>query len=176
MGDWGGQTGRMSATTIRAVGGDEWPAWRDLRLRALAEAPEAFRATLDEEQRQSDSWWAHLIGHTVDDPRGGLWIAENDGEAVGMLFGRLNLDQDLLSIGAMWVVPEARRLGIGQGLLDAALEWARGKGAKEAELWVTEGNSRATLFYRRSGFQPTTDTQPLRENSPLTVRRHISDL
>ena len=103
-------------------------------------------------------------------------MAEDDGEAVGMLFGRLNPDQDLLSVGAMWVAPQARRLGIGRELLDAALEWARGEDAKVAELWVTEGNSAAESFYRRAGFKPTTDAQPLRDNSSLTVRRLKSDL
>jgi GNAT superfamily N-acetyltransferase len=165
----------MSAT-IRNIGAEEWPLRRDLRLLALAEAPEAFRATLDEEQRQSDSWWADLIGRTADHPRGGLWVAENDGEAVGMLFARLSPDQDLPSVGAMWVAPQSRRLGIGQDLLDAALEWARGKGAEIAEQWVTDGNSSAESFYRQTGFQPTTDTQPLRDNSSLTARRYTSQL
>jgi hypothetical protein len=53
------------SVTIRAIGGKEWPLWRSLRLRALADSPDAYRATLDEEFNQPDEWWAEIIGKTA---------------------------------------------------------------------------------------------------------------
>ena len=162
--------------TIRAIGGEEWQLWRSLRLRALADSPDAFRATLEEEINQPDEWWAEIIGVTAEHPRGGLWTAELDGEAVGMLFGRIDREGRVLSVGAMWVSPNVRRLGVGDGLLQAAFEWGREAGVRRAELWVTEGNSIAQSFYTHAGFRPTPETQPLRKGSPLTVNKLVSDL
>jgi RimJ/RimL family protein N-acetyltransferase len=69
--------------TIRSIEAEEWPLWRDLRLQSLGDSPDAFRSTLEEERTQSDEWWAEIIGSTANHPRGGLWIAEEGGEAVG---------------------------------------------------------------------------------------------
>lgn len=52
----------------------------------------------------------------------------------------------------------------------------REAGAGRAELWVTEGNSMAQSFYTHAGFRPTPETQPLRNGSPLTVNKLLTDL
>ena len=170
-----GQTGSVSVT-IRTIKPDEWPLWRDIRLRALADSPGAFRPTLEEERGHADEWWAESIGTAAKHPRGGLWVAENDGEGVGMLFGGLSTDLDVLDVGAMWVASRFRQTGIGSGLLQAAMEWGRDSGAVRAELWVAEENSIALSFYRSVGFRPTADTQRLREGSYLIVRKLVTDL
>ena len=159
------------SVTIRAIGANEWPVWRDLRLRALADSPEAFRPTLAGESAQPDEWWVEIIGTTAAHPRGELWLAWVDDEAVGMLFGRVDRECTRLEIGAMWVAPEVRREGVGSGLIRACVEWGRGCGASTASLWATEENSEAVAFYQRHGFRPTESTEELRPGSHLTVRR-----
>jgi GNAT superfamily N-acetyltransferase len=161
---------------IRTIAAGEWPVWRDLRLRALAEAPDAFRPTLEEESNQPDRWWSELIGATVEHPRGGLWVAWADDEAVGMLFGRLDEEYTVMEIGAMWVAPDVRRQSVGTGLIEAAIEWARGLGVSVASLWATEDNTEAVAFYRQRGFQSTEVTNTLRPGSHLTVRKLETDL
>jgi GNAT superfamily N-acetyltransferase len=157
--------------TIRAIGGEEWPLWRELRLRALADSPDAFRSTLEEESSQPDEWWAEIIGTTAEHPRGGLWVATVHGEPAGILFGRIDPAYTTLHVGAMWVAPEFRSHGVGPRLVEAAVDWAKGSGVSLAELWVTEGNARAAAFYQRHGFRPADDTQALRLGSDLTVRK-----
>jgi GNAT superfamily N-acetyltransferase len=164
------QTASMNVT-IRAIGAEEWPLWRDLRLRALADSPDAFRPTLAEESAQPDEWWAEIIGTTAAHPRGELWIAWVDGEAVGMLFGRVDREYMVLEIGAMWVAPAARRAGVGSGLIQACVEWGRVCGASTATLWATEVNREAVAFYERHGFRSTESTEALRPGSHLAVRR-----
>jgi hypothetical protein len=45
---------------IRVVQDEEWKKARDLRLRALADAPESFGSSLAEEERLSHrAWRAH---------------------------------------------------------------------------------------------------------------------
>jgi GNAT superfamily N-acetyltransferase len=156
---------------IRTMAAKEWPVWRDLRLRALADAPDAFRPTLEEEINQPDQWWRELVRATVEHRRGGLWVAWADDEAVGMLFGRVNEEYTVLEIGAMWVAPNVRRQSVGTGLIEAAIDWARGLGVSIASLWVTEDNAEAVAFYRRHRFQPSGVTDALRPGSHLTVRK-----
>lgn len=166
----GCQNGPVDAT-IRTLGAEEWPIWRELRLRALADDPAAFRATIEEESTQPDQWWSELIGTTAEHPRGGLWVAWFEGDPVGMLLGRIDETHTVLRIGAMWVAPAARRLGVGSDLIRAAIEWAHSLGVAVASLWVTEENVEAVAFYERHGFQPTETTDVLRPGSNLIVRK-----
>jgi GNAT superfamily N-acetyltransferase len=157
--------------TIRTIEAEEWPLWRDLRLRALADSPDAFRTTLEEESYQPDAWWAELIEATVEHPRGDLWVAWVEGAPVGMLFGRVDGEYTMLVIGAMWVAPEMRRHTVGSGLIQACVEWGRALGVHAASLWATEENRGAVAFYERQGFRPTKATEALRPGSHLTARR-----
>lgn len=156
---------------IRPITGDEWRLWRSLRLRAVEESPDSFRSTLAAESAEAEDWWKKLIGATAEHPRGLLLVAEAGTDPIGMLFGRLDDDGEVLDIGAMWVDPEARRQGAGSGLLEAALAWGRNAGATRAELWVTVGNEAAERLYEGAGFASTGETEPLREGSELTVVR-----
>ncbi len=161
---------------IRTISGDEWRLWRSLRLRAVEDAPDSFRSTLGEESAEADEWWRDLIGRTAEHPRGLLLVAEVDADPVGMLFGRLDDNSELLDIGAMWVDPFIRRKGIGRRLVAAAMEWARAAGATSAELWVTLGNDAAERLYESAGFEATSNVEPLREGSELSVVKMVAPI
>lgn len=60
----------------------------------------------------------------------------------------------IAKIGRMAVLPRKRRLGIGRRLLDAALDLARRRGLRRAELSAQEYVVR---FYERAGFRPDGD-------------------
>ena len=154
---------------IRTIGGNEWRLWRSLRLRAVEESPDSFRSTLAEESAEADEWWSDLIGKTAEHAWALLLVAEADSDPVGMLFGRLDDNGELLGLGAMWVDPAVRRQGIGRALIDAALGWARAAGATRAELWVTQGGEAAEGIYEAAGFKATSELEPLRDGSPLSV-------
>src|SRR5205823_9801665 len=50
--------------TVRRISDDEWELWRDVRLRALAEAPESFGSTLAYWQGDGDQelrWRSRLV-------------------------------------------------------------------------------------------------------------------
>ena len=49
------------APTIRALGADEWRVYRDLRVRALADSPDAFGRTLAEEDGRLDTEWSSRL-------------------------------------------------------------------------------------------------------------------
>ena len=161
---------------VRALQADEWELFRDLRLRSLEDAPDAFRPTLAEEQALSDDEWIDLVASTVEHPRGLLLVAEQGGGAVGVAFARVGEDGTTTHVGAMWVEPQARGGGVGRALLDEGLTWGRNQGSARAELWVTDGNNSATRLYGAAGFEPTGQTGVLREGSDLTVSALSRDL
>ena len=60
--------------------------------------------------------------------------------------------KSVLHIHSIYVEPNHRGEGIGQGLVEAALEWGRAKGCAEAELNTLVGNP-ARGLYERVGFE-----------------------
>ncbi len=50
--------------------------------------------------------------------------------------------------------PDARRQGHGRALMNAIAEWARAKESDMVQLWVWEGNTEASAFYRALGYGP----------------------
>lgn len=47
----------MSEITIRTLAEDEWEQYRDMRLRALRESPDAFVADVETEEQYDEQLW-----------------------------------------------------------------------------------------------------------------------
>lgn len=81
-------------------------------------------------------------------------LATVDGRLVGFAGAGPTLNREHVVNGAprelyvLYVLQEFHGTGIGQALLDAALEPGR------AQLWVGAENARAIAFYQRNGFLP----------------------
>ena len=153
---------------IRRIGIDEWEALRDLRLRALAEDPDAFGMTLDDASGQSETEWRDWIGS----PERGFFAAiADDGSFVAMVVGSPVDDRPgAAGLFGMWVAPEARRAGIGTALIGSVEDWARTAGYERVGLGVTMTNTSAIRLYERSGFVDLGEYHPLREGSDLTIQ------
>jgi pimeloyl-ACP methyl ester carboxylesterase/GNAT superfamily N-acetyltransferase len=161
----------MEARQARAA---DWEALRDLRLRALADAPEAFASTLEAELAlPAEEWRRRAAGG----PASARFIAREGDAEVGLaaIFaepavpGRMHLV-------SMWVDPRHRRRGVARALVDQALRWAAERQAREVILWVVDHNTAARNLYERAGFRPTGERQPLPSNPELTesmLRLHL---
>ena len=91
-----------------------------------------------------------------------------DGEGIaGIAVGLTNEKIKHVELVSMWVRPEARGAGVGAGLIEAVLGWAREAGFGEVRLWVVDGNERAERVYSRLGFERTGTVAPVREGEPL---------
>lgn len=154
--------------TVRRLGADEWRAYRDLRLRALADAPDAFASTLITEQQHADSHWQERVSSASSSPWTLPLVAEEGDELVGLAWARIDPSvSHLAHVYQMWVAPASRGSGCGAMLLQAILRWAREAGARSVLLHVTEGNGAAARLYSSAGFQPAGEPQPLRPGSHL---------
>jgi ribosomal protein S18 acetylase RimI-like enzyme len=162
-----------SAIAVRALTLQEWPLLRDVRLRALADAPDAFGRTFEEERGRPDAEWEAQLARSVRSDSTLTAVAERDGEAVGFVHAQVDADEPpTAELFGMWVAPAARRSGAGRALVDAIAAWARSRGAVRLVLNVTEGNTAAERLYERAGLRFTADDPvPLREGSPLRARR-----
>jgi ribosomal protein S18 acetylase RimI-like enzyme len=161
---------------IRSLGPDEWQVWRDLRLQALADSPDAFRETIDRAKSHAEpEWRSSAAAATQADRR--LLLAEHDDRPVGMAVILISpTDPHQANLYAMWVQPAARRLGLGRALLNAAIAWAETKGLSEIGLSVTDGNDAARQLYSEAGFVETGAREPLRPGSQLQARVMILHL
>jgi dihydropteroate synthase len=156
------------AGPVRRLRPEEWRTWRELRLRALADAPAAFCETLAQARAQGDAGWQALAAPR---PEVVPLIAERGGAPAGMVVAAIDAaDPARAELHAMWVVPEARGAGLGGALVDAALRWTRGRAALELTLGVTEGNEAARALYEARGFRDTGERRPLREGAASELR------
>ena len=145
----------MSQTRIRRLTLDEWALYRQIRLRALVDAPEAFSTTVGDVVRLTETEWrARLAGRTT-------FVADDDGTLVGLVSGIGIVQPDAAELISMWVQREWRGRGIGGQLVDAVADWAAGEGFIRLRLWVADGNGPAERLYVRHGFRRTGERQPL---------------
>jgi ribosomal protein S18 acetylase RimI-like enzyme len=156
-----------AALELRALTPDDWPVWRTLRLRALAEAPYAFGSKLADWQGDGDRerrWRERLElpgSHNV--------VALEDGVPAGMASG-IPHDRAAVQLISMWVAPEARGRGVAEALVRDVERWACAAGAHRFVLDVVASNARAIAFYRRLGFADRGPLPRADDDEPLELR------
>lgn len=162
---------------IRPIEREEWQALREVRLRALAESPDAFGETYAEAAALPDDDWRQRAGPSWSDGSHQRCVVVDDGHTfLGMTVGVLETP-DTVHVYAMWVAPEHRGRGLGRELVDAITAWARELGARRLLLGVTETNGGAAAMYHACGFVPAgEDTYHLRAGSPLRCSRLVKEL
>lgn len=88
-------------------------------------------------------------------------VAERANEVIGYVFAGIEPTswRDLRGpcgfIHDVYVHESARRQGIGQSLLRAAIEWAQSRGRAQVVLWSKSGNDAAQRMFAKLGFRET---------------------
>lgn len=133
--------------------------FKDVRLRALQEAPTAFSSTYVKESAFLDDEWKKRAMRWSSGASAGFLAFDGD-RGCGMVFSFAEeLDPQRAQVVSMWVAPEVRREGVGKRLLETVLEWARGREMRDVKLMVTSVNHGAIAFYERLGFRMTGKTE-----------------
>ncbi len=81
-----------------------------------------------------------------------IWLAEVDGEVVGMTGLEPGIDEGTLQIEPLIVVPEARGSGVGKALVEHLIGVIKSKGQRDLNVRVVGRNSEAIRFYHEMGF------------------------
>jgi GNAT superfamily N-acetyltransferase len=152
-------------TLVRQLAPDDWATLRDVRLAALADAPDAFVMTYADAVVLDEEEWR------IRTTRSDMFAAFVGGEAVGLvgLYGPNDAGDHTLI--AMWVAPALRGTGVAGALIEAAVERAASVGAPSVRLEVAPGNVRAEKIYARHAFAPTDETPEIAGG--LIMRRPI---
>ncbi len=102
---------------VRHVTPDEWAVLRDVRLRALADAPHAFASTSAREVAFDEREWRARID------RGPWWLARIDGVPVGLVAAfRTDEEPPVAHLVSLWVDPAFRGSAAATSLVEAALD------------------------------------------------------
>ena len=156
------------APKIRCLAEHEWAIYKDLRLAALAESPDAFGSTFAKEAQRSDAEWANRLTSGVNSSWDFPIVADIDRQPIGLAWGRIEeSNPTVANLYQVWVHPNYRRLGTGQLLLEAVTTWARDKQARFLELGVTRGDTPAMRLYTRAGFELVGRPQPIRPGAEV---------
>ena len=156
-----------TAVHVRVAGPEDWSTWRDLRLRALRDAPSAFGSTHERESGFDDSRWVDRLR----DPTGVSVLAWVGGAPAGLGGGYQDLP-GFLHLVAMWTDPAHRGLGVGSAVLGALHDWAGARGLR-VHLDVNTTNAGARGLYERCGYVATGEVRPLRDGSSELVERMV---
>ena len=180
---------------IRRFTAREWPAYRALRLRSLADAPMAFGSSLAAEEAWAHELWMARLTAAAVSGRDCPLVAESAGSTksagstdaagsaetnralLGLLWAKCDADDaGVVNLFQMWVAPEARGRGVAGALLDEALAWARTIDARLVQLGVVCDNSAAVQLYTRAGFRKVGALAPIRPGSALLEQTMHLDL
>jgi GNAT superfamily N-acetyltransferase len=100
---------------------------------------------------------ARLIADYLDQPdpeREGAWVAELDGARVGAVYC-VRRSNEVAQLRLLFVDSEARGHGVGAGLVDHCIEFARGHGYRRIMLSTVSPLESARRIYDAAGFRVT---------------------
>ena len=150
---------------IRPVRRNEAAALRELRLRALGEAPGSFFSSVDSERDLPMASWEEW---TASEDRV-MFVAVQNGEWIGMAGALLPADKPgTASLRWLWVAPVARGRGLARRLQQARTEWARVRGAVRLELAVAKNNEAVLELWCKLGFTPTGERRTMASDPTRT--------
>lgn len=128
-----------SNVLIRLARPDDWERVRDIRLRSLADTPNAYGSTIELEAACGQPEWVAWI-EGWEGATNVMYLADADGASVGMAVGSREGDEQDAHLYAMWVDPAWRTRGVGSRLVREVLAWGRSWGSRWVILGVTESN------------------------------------
>jgi GNAT superfamily N-acetyltransferase len=150
----------LAELVIRRLAPADWVAFREVRLAALRDAPEAFGSTAIDADKLDEAEWRRRLEQRA------VFLAEVANQGAGLAAGIEGDQPGGAELISMWVAPAWRGHGVGDRLVDAVLAWAVGERFTTVGLWVAQGNARATRLYARHGFAPTGRVQPMGGGAP----------
>ncbi len=138
----------MNPIDIIPLSSEQAPAFRDIRLAALLQAPQAFGASHAIESVKPLAFFEERLCTSM------VWAAQRNGTLVGVAClapGMSDREKHKGFIWGVFVSPEVRGQGISRALLTTLLNWAD-QHYEQVTLTVTATNSAALALYQQAGF------------------------
>lgn len=142
--------------TIRPAHEADAAAFRDLRLEALQNHPEAFGADYTMNLARPLSEWSERLRFQQHDDAEMVYFAARSERLIGMsgiTRGTSPKTHHSATLWGVYVRPDWRGFDIAEGLITACVEWARAHGVTVVKLAVVTTNTAAIRCYVRLGFK-----------------------
>jgi GNAT superfamily N-acetyltransferase len=140
--------------TVRRWGPEDWQDFRDIRLRSLADSPDAYGSTLAREQAFTEDDWRRRL-------TGPVYVVLDPGPvAIGGIFDNGGTPH----VWGMWTDPGHRGRGHARAILAALIP-----AGTRAQLDVNVTNVGARTAYEHYGFVRTGELEPLRPGSDQQI-------
>lgn len=155
----------MEDIQIRLLGEDEWQLYREVRLAALADAPEAFVARHEDEAACGEDFWRDRMvrAHRI--------VAEREGKPVGLVgLGLHDGEPESAEVFGLWTAPTVRGQHVARDLVATAARQASRDGGRFLYFWAVSDNASAVGFASSFGFRPTSKRRPVRVADGATER------
>lgn len=153
---------------------DDWQAIRDLRIRAVADSPNAFLETLEQALAVEEEGWRSRARRNVAAGSTQIVAVAPDGRWVGSMIcfvsdgpphyvERREPPDRRANLVGVFVDPDWRgAVGVTDALLAVILEWVvREQGLTQLYLHVNAVNERARRSYESRGFRTTGFIDPI---------------
>ncbi len=148
----------MHGVQVRRVSEADWNALRDVRLRSLADSPDAFGSTLEREAAFGDADWQEWARDAAAGSAETCFLAWLDDEPVGVVGAYAEERRDHVG-----------RQGFGRALIEAIVSWSAENGAPTIRLDVMVSNVEARRLYESFGFAPTRQTKQYEDRPHITT-------
>ena len=108
-----------------------------------------------------ESGYGEFLLSQLDEDDAVVFVADREGAVVGYVWADIQplswreLRDEAGFIDDLLVTEDARRRGIGERLLDAAIEWLRARGQSRVMLWTASPNVSARSLFEHRGFRAT---------------------
>jgi GNAT superfamily N-acetyltransferase len=109
----------------------------------------------------AESGYAGFLVSQLDDEASIVLVAEANDHVVGYVYAAIEplswkeLRDQCGFIHDLLVTGEARRSGVGEALLNQAIDWLRAQGMPRVVLGTAAQNETAQRLFKRRGFRPT---------------------
>lgn len=134
---------------------DKWSDYRELRLRALKENPEAFSSSYANELQQPVEFWKTRLADAERGERSWLLFARRDNKLVGMTGAFTEGDvTETATVVSVYVPREERGRGVSTRLMEEMLRVLSDvPRLRKARLDVNVSQLAAIRVYQRCGFR-----------------------
>lgn len=99
--------------------------------------------------------YAMQIRWSIEDDYAQAYVAENNGEVIGYVYGmvmsltaEMFIDERAGMVGDIYVKPEYRGQGVGKSLMQAMKDWFKLRGVSQYEWYVAVFNERGVRFWQ----------------------------
>jgi ribosomal protein S18 acetylase RimI-like enzyme len=134
----------------RLATASDWKLYKDIRLEALENVPQAFGQSYTDAANQPDSHWQDILSQ-----ENRFFVLTEENGIVVSVAGTKQITDDTWFVIAVYTRPAFRGKGIAKETIQEVLNELQKRGIKKAELSVNVDQEAAIALYKGLGFSIT---------------------